>query len=109
MSIAKYLHGQIPTWNDFVDHPNYDQFWQQQAMAGYLKSVQGSDADCRRLVGSGRFLWSDQYVRDARAARSARAINYFVAGPWNHGGWARGEGASLGRISFDSNTAQPLS
>jgi hypothetical protein len=33
-------------------------------------------------------------------------VNFFVAGPWNHGGWARSDGSSLGRIKFDSNTSQ---
>ena len=33
-------------------------------------------------------------------------MNYVVAGPWNHGGWSRGEGRKLGDIDFDSNTAQ---
>src|SRR5438128_338624 len=28
---AKYLHGKIPTWNDFVAHASYDRFWQRQA------------------------------------------------------------------------------
>ncbi len=35
-----------------------------------------------------------------------RSINFFVAGPWNHGGWARSDGGSLGKIKFDSNTSQ---
>jgi uncharacterized protein len=30
--------------------------------------------------------------------------NYIVIGPWNHGGWAGGEGNKLGRINFDSAT-----
>ncbi|MGZ5498972.1 MAG: CocE/NonD family hydrolase, partial [Candidatus Aminicenantales bacterium] len=29
----KILLGKIPSWNDFVAHPNYDAFWQKQAMA----------------------------------------------------------------------------
>ena len=28
-----YFHGTLPTWNDFVAHPNYDEFWQKQAFA----------------------------------------------------------------------------
>ena len=31
-STRNYLNGKIPTWNDFVDHPNYDEFWQRQAV-----------------------------------------------------------------------------
>ncbi len=34
---AKYIHGSLPTWNDFTSHPNYDDFWKAQAMAYLLK------------------------------------------------------------------------
>ena len=30
---AKYAHGTLPTWNNFIKHPNYDEFWQKQALA----------------------------------------------------------------------------
>ena len=29
----------MPTWNDFVAHPNYDAFWKRQAVAPYLSRV----------------------------------------------------------------------
>src|SRR6185503_1916854 len=29
-----------------------------------------------------------------------------VVGPWLHGGWARGDGATLGHINFASKTAE---
>ena len=29
----------LPTWSDFVAHPNYDAFWQRQAMRPYLTRV----------------------------------------------------------------------
>ena len=35
----KYLKGKIPTWNDYVNHPNYDEFWKRQAVAPYLTRV----------------------------------------------------------------------
>jgi putative CocE/NonD family hydrolase len=36
---ARYFHGEKPTWNDFVEHPNYDAFWKRQAFAPYLTRV----------------------------------------------------------------------
>ena len=36
---AKYLHGKIPTWNDYVAHPDYDEFWKRQTMIPHLTSV----------------------------------------------------------------------
>ncbi len=35
----KYLHGNIPSWNDFVNHPSFDAFWQRQAVAPYIDRV----------------------------------------------------------------------
>jgi predicted acyl esterase len=29
----------MPTWNDFVMHPNCDNFWKKQASASYLTRV----------------------------------------------------------------------
>ncbi len=31
-----HLHGGIPTWNDFVAHPNYDEHWQREALCPAL-------------------------------------------------------------------------
>ena len=25
-----YFHDQVPTWNEYMDHPNYDTYWQEQ-------------------------------------------------------------------------------
>src|SRR3990170_3870808 len=36
---AKYLNGKLPTWNDFVNHPDYDAFWQRQGFAPWLTRV----------------------------------------------------------------------
>ncbi|HET7214345.1 MAG TPA: CocE/NonD family hydrolase, partial [Terriglobia bacterium] len=36
---AEFLHGTIPTWNDYVAHPNYDAFWQKQAVTPYVAKL----------------------------------------------------------------------
>ncbi|MCA9257226.1 MAG: CocE/NonD family hydrolase, partial [Phycisphaerales bacterium] len=36
---AKFLHGTIPTWNDYVAHPDYDAFWKRQTMVPHLTGV----------------------------------------------------------------------
>ena len=33
---ARYFDEKLPTWNDFVEHPNHD-FWKQHAVTTYLK------------------------------------------------------------------------
>jgi putative CocE/NonD family hydrolase len=100
----KFLHGKIPTWNDFVDHPNYDEFWQKQAMAGYLKRV-----NVPTLNVAGWWDQEDFYgplkIYETLEKHDKQRINFIVAGPWNHGGWARSDGSSLGKIKFGSNTS----
>jgi uncharacterized protein len=98
---AKYLLGKIPTWNDFVAHPNYDAFWQKQAMAPYLTHV-----TVPTLNVAGWWDQEDFYgpvkIYTTLEKQDAKAMNYLVVGPWNHGGWNRGEGSKLGKIDFES-------
>ncbi|MGE0102761.1 MAG: CocE/NonD family hydrolase [Blastocatellales bacterium] len=101
----KYLHGKIPTWNDFVEHPNYDEFWRNQAMAGYLNSVKVPMLTVAGWWDQEDFYGPLKIYRTLEKHDSSRR-NFFVAGPWNHGGWARADGSSLGNIKFDSNTSQ---
>jgi hypothetical protein len=36
---AKHFQGKYPTWNNFVAHPDYDAFWQREAVMQYLDRV----------------------------------------------------------------------
>ena len=100
----KYLHNALPTWNDFVAHPNYDQFWKKQAFATYLDTAK---VPTLNVAG-----WWDQedfygplFIYNSLEKKDANRMNYLVVGPWNHGGWAHGTGRKLGRIDFESDTS----
>ncbi len=99
----RYFHGQLPTWNDFVSHPNYDQFWQRQALASFLDRV-----TVPTLNVAGWWDQEDFYgplkIYDLLEKKDTSNRNYLVVGPWNHGGWARGKGDSLGKIAFENET-----
>jgi putative CocE/NonD family hydrolase len=101
----KYLHGKLPSWNDFVNHPNYDEFWQTQAFPRYIGSPKVPNLN----VGG----WWDQEdfygplkIYELFEKNDPNHLNYLVVGPWNHGGWARPDGSKLGEITFDSNTSK---
>ena len=101
----RYFHGKLPTWNDFVNHPNYDQFWQKQAIRPYIGTPKVPNLN----VGG----WWDQEdfygplkIYELFEKNDTAGLNYLVAGPWNHGGWARADGTRLGAIPFDSNTSK---
>jgi putative CocE/NonD family hydrolase len=100
-----YFHSKMPTWNDFVAHPNYDEYWQKQAVAQYLTSVK-----VPTLNVAGWFDQEDFYgplkIYDALEKHDKKNQNFLVVGPWNHGGWSRGAGDKLGKIAFDSATGK---
>ncbi len=66
---AKHLMGRIPTWNDFVAHPSYDEFWKRQTIVPHLTEVTRADAQRRRLVGPGGFLRARAGLRGPRGPR----------------------------------------
>jgi putative CocE/NonD family hydrolase len=100
----RYYKNRVAFWNDMVQHPNYDQFWQARNLLPHLKKV----APAVMTVG-GWFDAEDLYgaCKTYRAVEEANPgiYNVIVMGPWRHGGWARGGGDRLGNISFGSRTS----
>ena len=47
---SKYFHDSIPTWNSFVQHPNYDEYWQTNSPLNYYYQSADTDAACWRLL-----------------------------------------------------------
>lgn len=99
----KYFHGKIPTWNNFVTHPNYDSFWKSNSPLNYVAYAQ-----IPQLHVGGYFDQEDingpQLMYAHMEKKDTFNRNHIVLGPWNHGGWSRGNGDSLGKIAFGSNT-----
>ena len=101
----KYFKGKIPTWNDFVNHPNYDEFWKKQAIAPYIGTPKVPN-----LNVAGWWDQEDFYgplkIYELFEKNDRANLNYLVVGPWNHGGWQARDGDKLGDIAFDSNTSK---
>jgi putative CocE/NonD family hydrolase len=102
---TRHFKGKMPTWNDFVAHPNYDAFWKKQAFAPYLTQV-----TVPTLNVAGWWDQEDFYgplkIYELLEKHDKDNLNYLVVGPWDHGGWAAGDGSKLGRIGFDSPTGK---
>lgn len=100
----KYFKGELRRWNEWMEHGDYDEYWQAQNVPQHLKRV----TPAVMTVGG----WFD--AEDVQGPLSIyRAIeknnpgtkNILVEGPWCHGCWARGDGERLGGASFDSKTS----
>ena len=100
-------HGmeQVGFWGKLLEHPNYDSWWQQQAMDRIL-AAQPLKVPTM-LVDS---LWDQEDIYGAPAlykALTAKEANrdklFLVLGPWHHG-QEIGDGSSLGALKFGSDT-----
>jgi len=99
----RFLHGGIPTWNNYVEHPDYDEFWRRQTLIPHIRDVK-----VPTLNVAGWWDAEDFYgpirIYSALEEHDTENLNYLVVGPWRHGGWSRGEGDELGDIGFGSAT-----
>lgn len=101
----KYFHHTVPTWNHFAEHPNYDAFWQQNSPLNYVRQPEvpmlhvGGYYDQEDINGP-QLMYAHMEKKDSFNR------NFIVLGPWNHGGWGRMKGDSLGRISFERKTGE---
>jgi uncharacterized protein len=102
---ARYFDGQRPTWNNFIAHPNYDDFWKKEAVQRIARSVKVPNLN---VAG-----WFDQEdfagpwrIFAASEMPESRQYNYLVVGPWNHGGWFSGAGRRLKNLDFGSSTGE---
>jgi putative CocE/NonD family hydrolase len=101
----RWLHGKYPTWENFAGHPDFDAFWQREALMQYLDRV-----NVPTLNVAGWWDQEDFYgpvkIYETLEPHDTKHLNYLVVGPWNHGGWRGKTGDKLGNISFGSPTAQ---
>ncbi len=101
----KYFHNKIATWDNFVNHPDYDNFWQKDSPLSYVSGPEipilhvGGYYDQEDINGP-QLMYSQMEKEDTQNR------NFIVLGPWNHGQWGGMDADSLGRISFGSNTAE---
>jgi putative CocE/NonD family hydrolase len=100
-----YFHNNLPSRNDFVMHPNYDDFWKKQSL---IYRLDAPELPTLHVAG-----WWDQedYYGPLKAyeileIKDQMNQNNIVIGPWNHGGWESGTGNMLGNINFGAPTAE---
>ncbi|HUA87070.1 MAG TPA: CocE/NonD family hydrolase [Bryobacteraceae bacterium] len=100
----KYFKHQQPLWLANLAHTSYDQFWQSRAIWKYLKGIKpavmltGGWYDTEDPQG---LLKQFDFMEKNTPPRTLM----LVMGPWNHGGFSRGDGDRLGNVTFGSKTA----
>jgi len=99
-NVDKIYDNKNVLWQDFKNHPNYDEYWQKHRILNHTDSVKhavmtvGGWFDAEDLYGSFQTYYNFEQ-------KSPDAYNICVFGPWRHGGWARNLGKlTLGNIYF---------
>lgn len=102
---AKHFKGKIAFWNEMMKHGTYDEFWQAKNLRPHIKDIKpavltvGGWFDAENLFGAlHTFKQADKTKSDGP--------NHIVMGPWNHGGWSRGDGDKLGDLNFGAKTGE---
>jgi putative CocE/NonD family hydrolase len=101
----KFFNHRIKLWDEWMEHGNYDSYWQSQNVPQHLKKIAvsvmtvGGWFDAEDLQGTLR-------VYQSLEKQNPDTFNVLVMGPWFHGGWADGNGKALGNVDFGSNTSR---
>jgi uncharacterized protein len=98
----RYFHGRVPTWNQFIEHPDQDEFWLRRSFAPHL-----TQTTVPTLNVAGFWDQEDYYgplkIYELLERSDTARTNHLVIGPWNHDGWS-GLGRKLADIDFGSDT-----
>ena len=100
----RYFDGKAAYWQEIVEHPNYDQFWQKRSLWKFMNNIKPAVLN----VGG----WFDPedpigpfHIYRAVEKNNPQTTNMIVMGPWCHGCWSRGDGDRLGNLNFGVKTA----
>ena len=98
------LGGAIPFWEDLMSHGTYDSFWQERNLLPHIRAIKPAV-----MVVGGLFDAEDLYgplsIYSTLKKESPETRSSLVLGPWQHGGWSRTPGSSLGEIDFGGMTS----
>jgi hypothetical protein len=93
-NITANFHHDNFFWQQIVEHPNYDDFWQKRSLLQHLKNVKHAV-----MTVGGWFDAEDLYgplnIYKTIESNSTEAQNTIVMGPWAHGGWAWESGKTI--------------
>ncbi len=101
----KYLHSAIPFWNDLMQHPDMDAWWQARNPRPHLKNIRPAVLTVGGLFDAEDCFGAWSVYKAIEKQNPPNTHNRLVMGPWRHGGWARDVGDRLGNVVFNEPTS----
>jgi uncharacterized protein len=102
---GKLFADEVPTWNDYMTHGTYDEYWQSRNVPKDLNAITHPVLIVASWFDAQDFRGPFRMYRSIEAKNPANRST-MVIGPWLHGGWARMAGDTLGHISFGEKTGE---
>jgi putative CocE/NonD family hydrolase len=99
----EYFHDSVPTWNEYLEHGNYDEYWKKQNVLQHLNYIKHPILNVAGWFDAEDFF-GPMKVYATIEEKNPVNKSTLVVGPWLHGGWANTDGDALGNIRFDSKT-----
>jgi len=87
-------------WQQTVEHPDYDEFWQARNILPHLRDVTPAVMTVGGLFDAEDLYGGFNVYKAIERQNPPETTNILVQGPWFHGGWSRDEGRSLGHVYF---------
>lgn len=101
----KYLGDSVKFWDDMMNHPNYDSFWQGMNILPHLVNIKPAVLTVGGFFDAEDAYGAQQVYKAIEKQNPSTTKNMLVLGPWFHGGWERGEGQYFGDQDFGSATS----
>ena len=93
-NVTEKYHSDNFFWQQIIDHPNYDEFWQARNLLPHLTNVKHAV-----MTVGGWYDAEDLYgplnIYKKIESTSPSASNTIVMGPWSHGDWAHERGFQM--------------
>jgi putative CocE/NonD family hydrolase len=95
----------LPSWRNFVDHPDSDAFWR----SAVTSTVMPSQPQIPNLIVAGWWDQEDFYgpltIYQRQEKGDVHNRNFLVVGPWRHGGWMEAKADHYGPFDLGADTA----
>ncbi|MBN1272235.1 MAG: CocE/NonD family hydrolase [Candidatus Aminicenantes bacterium] len=101
----KYFFNSVPTWNEYMEHGDYDEYWKRQNVLQYLDNIKHPVLNVAGWFDAEDF-YGPMSIYYTLEEKNKENKSILVVGPWLHGGWARMDGDVLGDIRFDTKTGE---
>ncbi|OCX51281.1 X-Pro dipeptidyl-peptidase [Mucilaginibacter sp. PPCGB 2223] len=101
----KYLGDSVKFWDNMMNHPNYDSFWQGMNIRPHLVNIKPAVLTVGGFFDAEDAFGAQNVYKAIEKQNPQTTKNMLVLGPWFHGGWERSDGDTFGDQNFGQKTS----